>query len=48
MKKFVILPQEFSVDDGEVTPSMKIRRASIAKRYAAEIDSMYEREPDDE
>ncbi len=48
VKKFVILPQEFSVDDGEVTPSMKIRRASIAKRYAAEIDSMYEREPDDE
>ena len=48
VKKFVILPQEFSVDEGEVTPSMKIRRASIAKRFADEIDSMYEREPDDE
>ena len=48
VKKFVILPQEFSVDGGEVTPSMKIRRASIAKRFADEIDSMYEREPDDE
>ncbi|MFT3968865.1 MAG: long-chain fatty acid--CoA ligase [Micropruina sp.] len=48
VKKFVILPQEFSVDDGEVTPSMKVRRASIAQRFANEIDSMYEREPDDE
>ncbi len=47
VKKFVILPQEFSVDSGEVTPSMKIRRAAIAKRYADEIDSMYEREPDE-
>ncbi|MFT4217029.1 MAG: long-chain fatty acid--CoA ligase [Micropruina sp.] len=48
VKKFVILPQEFSVDDGEVTPSMKIRRAAIAKRFADDIDSMYEREPGDE
>ncbi len=48
VKKFVILPQEFSVDEGEVTPSMKIRRSAIAKHYADEIDSMYEREPDDE
>ena len=47
VKRFVILPQEFSVDSGEVTPSMKIRRAAVAKRYADEIDSMYEREPDE-
>jgi long-chain acyl-CoA synthetase len=44
VKKFTILPQEFSVDDGEVTPSMKIRRAQIAKKYADEIDAMYEKE----
>ncbi|WP_298130703.1 long-chain fatty acid--CoA ligase [Micropruina sp.] len=48
VKKFVILPQEFSVDEGEVTPSMKVRRSAIAKRFSDEIDSMYEREPDDE
>ena len=48
VKKFTILPQEFSVDDGEVTPSMKIRRSAISELYADEIDSMYEREPDDE
>jgi len=48
VKKFTILPAEFSVDEGEVTPSMKIRRAAIAARFADEIDSMYEREPDDE
>ncbi|MFT4296656.1 MAG: long-chain fatty acid--CoA ligase [Micropruina sp.] len=48
VKKFVILPQEFSVDDGEVTPSMKVRRSAIVRHFADEIDSMYEREPDDE
>ena len=48
VKKFVILPQELSVDEGEVTPSMKVRRSAIAHRFADEIDSMYEREPDDE
>ena len=48
VKKFTILPAEFSVDEGEVTPSMKIRRSAIATRFADEIDSMYEREPDDE
>jgi len=46
VKKFTLLKEEFSIDEGEVTPSMKVRRPVIAKRYADEIDSMYEREPD--
>ncbi|MDR1431292.1 MAG: long-chain fatty acid--CoA ligase [Propionibacteriaceae bacterium] len=45
VKRFAILPTEFSVDDGGVTPSMKIRRASIAKTYADVVDSLYEEEP---
>ena len=48
MKKFTILPQEFSVDEGEVTPSMKIRRSQIAEKYADEIDAMYDKEDIDE
>jgi long-chain acyl-CoA synthetase len=44
VKRFAILPTEFSVDDGGVTPSMKIRRATIAKNYAAVVDSLYEEE----
>jgi long-chain acyl-CoA synthetase len=48
VKRFTILPHELSVDDGLVTPSMKIRRANIDKRFGAEIDAMYDKEPDDE
>ena len=48
VKKFTILPQEFSVDEGEVTPSMKIRRSQIAEKYADEIDAMYDKEDIDE
>ncbi len=48
VKKFSILPAEFSVDEGEVTPSMKIRRGAIAKRFADVVDSMYDKEDDDE
>ncbi|MCW3158235.1 AMP-dependent synthetase/ligase [Micropruina sonneratiae] len=48
VKKFTILPHEFSVDKGEVTPSMKIRRSAIGKSFADEIDAMYDREDDEE
>ncbi|MDR1768913.1 MAG: long-chain fatty acid--CoA ligase, partial [Propionibacteriaceae bacterium] len=44
VKRFAILPKEFSVDDGGVTPSLKIRRAIIAQRYADVVDSLYEEE----
>ena len=41
VKKFIILPQELTVDDGGVTPNMKIRRAAVASRYEAEIEELY-------
>lgn len=41
IKKFAVLPSELSVEEGEVTPSMKIRRAAVGKRYADLIDSLY-------
>ncbi|MDR1710244.1 MAG: long-chain fatty acid--CoA ligase [Propionibacteriaceae bacterium] len=44
VKKFAILPSEFSVDDGGVTPSLKIRRAIISQRFAGVVDSLYEEE----
>ena len=45
VKKFAILPSEFSVDDGGVTPNMKIRRKVVAERYADIVESLYEAEP---
>jgi long-chain acyl-CoA synthetase len=41
IKKFEILPAELSVDEGEVTPSLKIRRKTVEKKYADLLSSMY-------
>lgn len=41
IKKFVILPRDFSVEEGELTPSLKIRRKIIEQRYRKELDTMY-------
>lgn len=41
IKRIYLLPHHFSIMHGEVTNTMKVRRPIVAKRYAAEIDSMY-------
>ncbi len=41
IKKFTILPRDFSIDDGELTPTLKIRRKIINDNWATEIDNMY-------
>ena len=42
IKKFEILPSELSVEEGEVTPSMKVRRKTVEKKYADLLNSMYD------
>lgn len=46
VKRFAILPSELSVDDGGVTPNMKIRRKVVTDRYADIVESLYDAEPD--
>ena len=41
IKKFTILPRDFSIDDGELTPTLKIRRKIINDNWAEEINNMY-------
>lgn len=41
VRKFHLLVKELDHDDGEVTASMKVKRGSIMKKYAAAIDAMY-------
>jgi len=41
VKRFTILPRELSIDAGELTPTLKLKRKVIAQRYAKEIDSMF-------
>ncbi len=41
VKRFTILPNELTVESGELTPTLKLRRKVIVQRYAKEIASMY-------
>ena len=40
-KKFTILPRDLNVDEGELTPTLKIRRKQINENWAKEIEAMY-------
>ncbi|MFA5669086.1 MAG: long-chain fatty acid--CoA ligase [Balneolaceae bacterium] len=44
VKKFKLLEDQFTIDAGEVTPTLKIRRNVIYKKYTEAIDSIYEGE----
>lgn len=41
IKKFRLIPQEFSQDQDELTPTLKLRRHIVEKHYKRLIDSMY-------
>jgi long-chain acyl-CoA synthetase len=41
IKKFVILANDFTVESGELTPSLKVKRKVICQRYQNLIDAMY-------
>ena len=41
IKRFVLLPRPFTMESGELTNTLKIKRAVINKRYAKLIDAMY-------
>lgn len=41
IKKITLLPHHFSIMNGEVTNTMKVRRPVVAKRYSKEIEAMY-------
>jgi long-chain acyl-CoA synthetase len=42
VKQFAILPKDLSVDEGELTPSLKVKRKVVEKKYAGLLDKMYE------
>ncbi|WP_103381481.1 AMP-dependent synthetase/ligase [Pseudonocardia dioxanivorans] len=42
IKKFTILDRELTVDDGELTPSMKIRRKDVERLHRDALDALYE------
>ena len=42
IRRFRILPVDFTEQDGYLTPSLKVRRGVVAKDFAADIDALYE------
>lgn len=44
IKRFTLLPHEFTVESGEITPTLKIKRKAIADKYKDIIDAMYKDE----
>jgi long-chain acyl-CoA synthetase len=41
IKRFAIVPREFTAEEGEVTPTLKLKRRVIEERFADEIESLY-------
>ncbi len=44
IKKFIIVPDEFSMANGALTPTMKLKRRFIEQRYSKELDQLYDSE----
>jgi long-chain acyl-CoA synthetase len=43
VKRFRLLEQEFSIEDGTLTPTLKVRRPVVLERYRAEIEGLFSR-----
>ena len=41
IRKFAILPVDFTEDTGELTPTLKVKRKVVAEKFAADIDALY-------
>ena len=41
IKKFVIVPQDFTIEGGELTPTLKLKRRVIYQKYADKIECLY-------
>ena len=42
IKKVTLLPVDFTVESGEITPTMKVKRNVVNEKYATEIAALYE------
>ena len=41
VRKFTLLPKPFSIEGGEMTPTLKLKRKNICDMHTAEIEAMY-------
>ena len=43
VRKFILLPKQFTIENGEMTPTLKLKRKVIEEKYKSVIDGMYKR-----
>jgi long-chain acyl-CoA synthetase len=41
IKKFTIVPHPFSIEGGELTPSQKVKRGFVSRKYKQALDALY-------
>ena len=41
VKRFVILPRDFTMEAGEITPTLKLRRRAVLEHFEAQVDELY-------
>ncbi|HUP63377.1 MAG TPA: long-chain fatty acid--CoA ligase [Thermoanaerobaculia bacterium] len=41
IRRFALLPRDFSIEEDEITPSLKVKRKNIDKKYKTVIDQLY-------
>ena len=41
IKRFVVVPQDMTVESGDLTPSLKLKRQVVERKYQALIDDLY-------
>jgi len=41
IKRFAILDRDLTIEDGELTPTLKVKRSVINERYAGLLDALY-------
>jgi long-chain acyl-CoA synthetase len=41
LKRFVILPRDFTMEDGEITPTLKLKRRAVLEHFADAVEELY-------
>jgi long-chain acyl-CoA synthetase len=42
IKKILVVPDEFSIATGEITPTLKLKRRVVESKYKQQIDELYQ------
>ena len=42
IKRFAILPRDLSQEEGELTPTLKVKRAVVYKKYSPQVEELYD------